>query len=266
MQGGMVESAQIAPEPDQGSLETWHKRCQNEIGLAGSRVPALVKAAKMRIMAKHSKTGKSTSEPGVSRDIPGFSPEAETAPSAELNLANHFLIAMPSMLDPVFGGTVVYLCEHNANGALGIIINKPTDMSMETLFERIDMTLEIQPQFPRPVMFGGPVQIERGFVLHSPLGDYSSMLQVTDEVMLTTSKDILEAVAAGNGPKKILVTLGCSGWSPGQLEEEITRNGWLTVPADNAILFDLPVEERFSAAMHLLGIDPSMLTGEAGHA
>lgn len=217
-------------------------------------------------MAKQSKTGKSSSEPGVSRDIPGFSTEHETPASAALNLANHFLIAMPSMLDPVFGGTVVYLCEHNANGALGIIINKPTDMSMETLFERIDMKLEIQPQFPRPVMFGGPVQIERGFVLHSPLGDYSSTMQVTDEVVLTTSKDILEAVAAGHGPKKLLVTLGCAGWSAGQLEEEIARNGWLTVPADNAILFDVPVEERFAAAMHLLGIDPSMLTGEAGHA
>lgn len=227
--------------------------------------PGHAKAAKMRIMAKQSKTGKSSSEPGVSRDIPGFPPEAEVSP-AELNLANHFLIAMPSMLDPVFGGTVVYLCEHNANGALGVIINKPTDMSMETLFERIDMTLEIQPQFSRPVMFGGPVQIERGFVLHSPLGDYSSMMQVTDEVVLTTSKDILEEVAAGHGPKKLLVTLGCAGWSAGQLEEEIVNNGWLTVPADNAILFDVPVVDRFSAAMHLLGIDPSMLMGEAGHA
>lgn len=232
------------------------------------KVPVIAKAAKMRIMAKHSKTGKSSSEPGVSRDIPGFSTEPETAAPAELNLANHFLIAMPSMLDPVFGGTVVYLCEHNANGALGIIINKPTDMTIDVLFERIDLPLENEPQGgnERPVMFGGPVQIERGFVLHSPLGEYSSMMQVSDEVALTTSKDILEAVATGDGPRKILVTLGCSGWSPGQLEEEITRNGWLTVAADSTILFDVPVEDRFTAAMHLLGIDPSMLTGEAGHA
>lgn len=198
------------------------------------------------------------------------SPETpEAAAPQELNLANHFLIAMPSMLDPVFGGTVVYLCEHNADGALGVIINKPTDITMDTLFDRIDLKLEIKADRFRgiqTVMFGGPVQVERGFVLHAPLSDFSSMMTVTDEVALTTSKDILEAVAAGEGPQRLLVSLGCAGWGAGQLEDEIVRNGWLTVPADPAIIFDLPIEQRFAAAIRLLGIDPMMLTGEAGHA
>ena len=187
-----------------------------------------------------------------------------------LDLSNHFLIAMPSMTDPVFGGTVIYLCEHNAEGALGLIINKPTDMTMQVLFERVDLKLEINPQRPtlpeHPVMFGGPVQLERGFVLHSPLETFSSMMRVTDQIALTTSKDVLEAVAGGGGPGQLLVTLGCSGWSAGQLEEEIIRNGWLTVRADPSIIFDLPAEQRFTAAIRLLGIDPNMLASEAGHA
>ncbi len=219
-------------------------------------------------MANQSKTCKSSSEPGVSEDIPDFSENSAKKLVPELNLANHFLIAMPSMLDPVFGGTVIYLCEHNANGALGVIINKPTDMTLDVLFEKIDLTLEIapQPMTARPVMFGGPVQVERGFVLHSPGGAYSSTMPVSNDIALTTSKDILEAAAAGTGPHKILVSLGCAGWGAGQLEEEIVRNGWLTVSADPAIVFDLPAEQRFVAAMKLLGIDPSMLAGEAGHA
>lgn len=188
----------------------------------------------------------------------------------ELQLADHFLIAMPSMLDPIFGGTVVYVCEHHEGGALGMIVNRPTDMTMDVLFERLDLELEISPHGAassgRPVMFGGPVQVERGFVLHAPQADYSSSLKVSDDVALTTSRDVLEAVAEGRGPERLLVTLGCAGWGAGQLEEEILRNGWLTVKADPGILFDTPIEERFSAAIHLLGINPTDLTGEAGHA
>jgi putative transcriptional regulator len=206
--------------------------------------------------------------PGSHSEKPGHAPEEEG--SLELNLSNHFLIAMPSMLDPVFGGSVVYLCEHNAGGALGVIINKPTDMSIDMLLDRIDLTLEIAangaPVDQKPVMFGGPVQVERGFVLHTPVVPFSSMMTVSDDIVLTTSKDVLEAVAHGNGPARILVSLGCSGWSAGQLEQEIAQNGWLTVRADPHIVFDLPIEERFDAAMRLLGIDPAMLTGEAGHA
>jgi len=224
----------------------------------------------MLIMVKPSKTRTFSSRPGATQDTPDFSASPGKSPSPQLNLADHFLIAMPSMLDPIFGGTVVYLCEHNDEGALGVIINKATDMTLDLLLDRIDLSMEIEagrvPVDKKPVMFGGPVQVERGFVLHSPHGPYSSMMKVNEDVALTTSKDVLEAVAVGTGPQRLLVSLGCSGWSAGQLEEEIVRNGWLTVRADPAIIFDLPIEERFAAAMKLLGIDPMMLAGEAGHA
>jgi len=206
---------------------------------------------------------------------PGMPPEAEQtlgkigpAPSG-LNLANHFLIAMPSIQDPIFGGTVVYVCEHNEKGVLGVVINKPTDMTMDVLFDRVD--LKLAPGLrtsvvEQPIMFGGPVQDDRGFVLHSPGGRYSSSLTVTDDVAFTTSIDVLEAVASGSGPARMLVSIGYAGWSPGQLEEELSRNGWLTVGADAKVLFDLPIEERYTAAIKLLGIDPLMLATEAGHA
>lgn len=197
-------------------------------------------------------------------------PHSETVADHTLNLSDHFLIAMPSMLDPMFGGTVVYLCEHNREGALGMIVNKPTDIMLDELLERIDLVPDAGADWTfigsRQVMFGGPVQAERGFVLHAIPGDFSSTLEVSGQVALTNSRDILEAVAKGKGPERLLVTLGCSSWSAGQLEQEITNNGWLTVRADPAIIFDLPVEQRFAAAMRLLGIDPMMLAGEAGHA
>lgn len=188
----------------------------------------------------------------------------------ELDLTNHFLIAMPSMIDPIFGGSVVYICEHNEQGALGVIVNKATDLSAEILFERLELKLEItagtQATGGRPVMFGGPVQIERGFILHTLPNEYSSTLKISDDVALTTSKDILEAVADGRSPEKMLIALGSAGWSPGQLEAEIARNGWLTVQADPGVIFDVPVPERLTAAMKLLGFDSAMLAGEAGHA
>ena len=187
----------------------------------------------------------------------------------DFNLADHFLIAMPSMQDPIFGGTVVYVCEHNDNGVLGVVINKPTDMTLQVLFERIDLKLSAALELPvvnEPIMFGGPVQDDRGFVLHTPGTPYSSSLKVTDDVAFTTSIDVLEAVAGGTGPQRMLVSIGYAGWSPGQLEDEIGRNGWLTVAADPAIMFDLPAEQRYVAAMKLLGIDPLMLAAEAGHA
>ncbi|MBB5367898.1 MULTISPECIES: YqgE/AlgH family protein [unclassified Janthinobacterium] len=198
----------------------------------------------------------------------GVSEPAATGAST-LNLANHFLIAMPAMQDPVFGGTVVYVCEHNENGVLGVVINKPTDMTMEVLFDRIDLKLAGGSEAPivnEPIMFGGPVQDDRGFVLHTPGARYSSSLTVTDEVAFTTSIDVLEAVAKGDGPERMLVSIGYSGWSPGQLEDEIGRNGWLTVGASADILFDFPIEDRYVAAIKLLGIDPLMLASEAGHA
>jgi putative transcriptional regulator len=221
-------------------------------------------------MAKQSKNRPLHSAPGTSQVNPDFSehPSAMTLP--ELNLANHFLIAMPSMLDPIFNGSVIYLCEHNPRGALGVVINKPIDMTMEVLFDRIDLKLDILPggtsTAGNQVMFGGPVQDDRGFVLHTPVGAFSSTLKVTDEIAFTTSRDVLEAVASGEEPHRLLVSVGYSGWSAGQLEEEIAKNGWLTVAADPAVMFDLPIEERYVAAIKLLGIDPMMLTAEAGHA
>jgi len=217
---------------------------------------------------KKSKIGKTLPVPGLLQDAGDPLEPVGASADGALNLANHFLIAMPSMQDPVFGGTVVYVCEHNENGVLGVVINKPTDMTMQTLFERIDLKVEsgLEGHDDEPVMFGGPVQDDRGFVLHTPGHHYSSSLTVTKDVAFTTSIDVLEAVANGDGPQQILVSIGYSGWSPGQLEDEIGRNGWLTVGADPRILFNLPIEERYTAAMRLLGIDPLMLTSEAGHA
>jgi putative transcriptional regulator len=187
-----------------------------------------------------------------------------------LNLTHHFLIAMPSVVDPIFGGSVIYMCEHNANGAMGLIINKPTDMTVSDLFDRIDLKLEnipdSHPMGKHLVMFGGPVQDDRGFVLHAPIGEFSSSLKVTPDIAFTTSRDVLEALAAGDGPERMILSIGYAGWGAGQLEQELLANGWLTVPADLGILFDLPSEERFVAAMKLLGIDPFLLTAEAGHA
>jgi len=218
---------------------------------------------------KKSKVSKSLPVPGLLSESRELKELMAPTTAPELNLANHFLIAMPSMQDPIFGGTVVYVCEHNENGVLGVVINKPTDMTMDTLFDRID--LEVSSAADRhmesePIMFGGPVQDDRGFVLHTPGARYSSSLTVSNDIAFTTSIDVLEAVARGKGPERMLVSIGYSGWSPGQLEDEISRNGWLTVGADPRILFDLPIEERYSAAMKLLGIDPLMLTSEAGHA
>jgi putative transcriptional regulator len=217
---------------------------------------------------KKSKVGKPLAMPGIPKEN-ALSLMPMDAAQPQLNLANHFLIAMPSMTDPVFGGTVVYICEHNEKGVLGVVINKPTDMTMDVLFDRIDLKVAEGLRASvegAPIMFGGPVQDDRGFVLHSPSGRYSSSLSVTDEVAFTTSIDVLEAVANGAGPQRMLVSIGYAGWSPGQLEEEIAKNGWLTVGADARVLFDLPIEQRYNAAIKLLGIDPLMLATEAGHA
>lgn len=182
------------------------------------------------------------------------------------NFTDHFLIAMPNMTDPNFAGALTYICDHNPDGALGVVVNRPIELSLEKLFEQIGITLEDERLKHLPAYFGGPVQVERGFVLHSPVGNWNSTLMVNDRIGLTTSKDILEASGHGDGPEQIIVALGYAGWGPGQLESEIKQNAWLTVPADPDLIFGLPPEERFVAAMQLLGIDPSMLSEEAGHA
>ena len=185
---------------------------------------------------------------------------------SSINLTHHFLIAMPSMADPYFAKSLTYVCEHNDQGALGVVINRPIDMTLQALFERLSLTLKHKDLSDAPIYFGGPVQTDRGFVLHEPAGNWQSTLRVGDAIGLTTSKDILEAVGRGEGPQKLLVTLGYAGWSAGQLEHELGQNAWLTVEAKDAIIFDLPAEERLPAAMELLGVDYARLADSAGHA
>ena len=192
------------------------------------------------------------------------------ASGSRIDLTNQFLIAMPGMADDTFAGTVVYLCEHNEKGALGLVINKPIDTKLKNLFEKVELSLDREELAELPVYFGGPVQTERGFVLHERLGcepsAYSSTMSVPGGLEMTTSRDVLEAMSNGAGPKRVLITLGYSGWEAGQLEDELGRNGWLTVDADPAIIFDTPIEKRYERAVSLLGIDPRMLSQEAGHA
>lgn len=173
---------------------------------------------------------------------------------------------MPSMADPYFAKSLTYVCEHNEQGALGVVVNRPIDMTLQALFERLSLKLAHKDLSDAPIYFGGPVQTDRGFVLHEPTGNWQSTLKVRDAIGLTTSKDILEAVGRGEGPQKLLVTLGYAGWSAGQLEHELTQNAWLTVEARDAIIFDLPAEERLPAAMELLGVDYARLADSAGHA
>lgn len=188
------------------------------------------------------------------------------------HLANQFLIAMPGMVDETFAGTVVYLCDHTANGAMGLVINRPTDIDLANVFDKIDLQLDIQPLAQKPVYFGGPVQTDRGFILHEQKDthDYSSSLRVPGGLAMTTSKDILEEVATGSGPERFLMTLGYAGWSAGQLEDEISRNGWLNIQAPTSemaqIIFETPNEDKYDKVLALLGIDASFLSSEAGHA
>jgi putative transcriptional regulator len=188
-----------------------------------------------------------------------------------INFTGHFLIAMPNLTDPYFAKSVTFICTHNQDGAMGVLINRPTDMTFETLFEKINLDLQNKTLADRPVLYGGPVQPERGFVLHQPTGDWDSSITISDKVALTTSKDILEAVAQGNGPEKLLLSLGYAGWGSGQLEQEVAQNAWLSVKPENLdtlnkILFETPHDQQLNAAMALLGFDPAMLSDVAGHA
>jgi len=188
------------------------------------------------------------------------------------HLANQLLIAMPGMVDDQFAGTVVYVCEHNPQGAMGLVVNRPTNLELKDLFDRIELKLEIAPLEKQPVYLGGPVQTERGFVLHPQADDirYSSSLTVPGGLAMTTSKDVLEAVSTGQGPEQFLMTLGYAGWSAGQLEDEISRNGWLNISTNlddiKKIIFETPYEQRYEKVMNIIGIDPSHLSGDVGHA
>ena len=200
-----------------------------------------------------------------------------TADSLSINLTHHFLIAMPSLEDETFAKSVVYVCEHSERGAMGLVINKPGELSMKELFEKVDLNLGRTDLIEIPVLQGGPVHTERGFVLHEPLAKadpngpeaentYASTLMIPGGLEMTTSKDVLEAMSNGSGPKRVLVTLGYASWGEGQLESEIGENSWLTVEADPAVIFDTPIEKRYEKALLLLGLQAWMLSSQAGHA
>ena len=195
--------------------------------------------------------------------------------SAPINLTNHFLIAMPGLEDSLFGKSVVYVCEHSARGALGLVINKPTDMNLPALFEKVELGLKRTDLTDSPVFQGGPVQTERGFVLHEPIyisadnqseALYASTMSIPGGLEMTTSKDVLEALASGNGPKKVLITLGYAAWGEGQLESELGENSWLTVDATREVIFDTPVADRYERALGLLGLQSWMISNQVGHA
>ncbi|MBV8660462.1 MAG: YqgE/AlgH family protein [Burkholderiales bacterium] len=183
-----------------------------------------------------------------------------------INLSRQFLIAMPAMADPIFAKSLVFVCDHNDQGAMGVIVNRPLGMDMQTLFQQVDIDLQRNDVAEQQVYFGGPVQTDRGFVLHQPLGNWQSTLAVEDDLGLTTSKDVLLAVGRGDGPDRMFVSLGYAGWQAGQLEGELAQNAWLTVAADIEVVFALPAEQRYEAALKLLGIDMAMLSDTAGHA
>jgi putative transcriptional regulator len=194
------------------------------------------------------------------------------ADSDAINLTNHFLIAMPSLSDELFGRSVIFMCEHSERGALGLVINKPSAILLPGLFEKIDLQMGREDLTMLPVFQGGPVQTERGFVLHEAIDTedgetvYASTLSIPGGLEMTTSKDVLEAMASGAGPRKVFVSLGYASWGEGQLESEITENSWLTVQADPKLIFDTPVAERYDRAMALLGLESWMLSPDAGHA
>jgi putative transcriptional regulator len=221
--------------------------------------------------------------------------------SPPINLTHHFLIAMPGLNDENFNRSVVYLCEHSDRGALGLVINKPSDLDMQALFKKVDLNLSRSDLIHLPVLQGGPVHTERGFVLHEPMraeestaadpldgaesasggdldhenktdsmdfaqGVYASTLAIPGGLEMTTSRDVLEALSNGAGPRKVLISLGYSAWGQGQLESEIAENSWLTVGADPQIIFDTPIEQRYERALSLLGLQAWMLSPDAGHA
>jgi putative transcriptional regulator len=195
--------------------------------------------------------------------------------SALTNLTNHFLIAMPGLQDPLFEHSVVYLCEHSQRGALGLVINKPSEIDLKGLFDKVELSLTRPDLQKTPVFYGGPVQTERGFVLHEatfaegakpehPV--YASTLVIPGGLEMTTSRDVLEAISTGSGPRKVLISLGYAAWGEGQLESELGENSWLTVQADARLIFETPVAERYEQALKLLGLESWMLSPDAGHA
>ncbi|MBG6074848.1 YqgE/AlgH family protein [Polaromonas sp. CG_9.11] len=193
-----------------------------------------------------------------------------TDPTPLINLTHHFLIAMPGLEDEGFSKSVIYMCEHSERGALGLIINKPSDINVQGLFDKVELPLRREDLTTMPVFQGGPVQTERGFVLHESMmpgneSVYASTMSIPGGLEMTTSKDVLEALSTGAGPRKVFVSLGYSAWGEGQLESELLDNSWLTVAADLGLIFDTPVEERYDKALKLLGLESWMISPVAGH-
>ncbi|EGA65250.1 YqgE/AlgH family protein [Vibrio brasiliensis] len=187
-----------------------------------------------------------------------------------MNLTNHFLVAMPGMKDPYFQRSVIYVCEHNEEGAMGLMINAPIDITIGKMLEKVDVE-PIHPKLltdslEKPVLNGGPVSEDRGFILHQPKDEYESSIKMTDRISVTTSRDILGVLGTEAEPNHYLVALGYSGWEPGQLEIELSENSWLTVEADPNVMFDTPINERWQKAVQMLGIDVSQLSSDIGHA
>ena len=197
-------------------------------------------------------------------------PNTQPKPQVIHNLVGQFLIAMPKQLGDAFERTVIYVCEHNAQGALGLVINRASDVTISDVLTKLavvdEMSIQYAAHSSEVVLMGGPVQTERGFVLHSPFHEYAATIKINDRLGLTSSRDILEDVARGEGPEHMLLALGYAGWGAGQLEEELARNAWLNVTADEHVLFETLPRERYAQAMRLLGFDAAMLSEQAGHA
>ena len=182
------------------------------------------------------------------------------------SLANHFLVAMPGLLDPNFSHAIIYICDHSSEGAMGLVINNPMEIPLSQIFEQFEISYSSKVG-EAPLMSGGPVQVARGFVLHRPVRrQWEATLPISSDISLTSSRDIIADIAGEQGPSDLLVTLGYAGWGPGQLEEELANNAWLTVPGDADIIFNVPCEQRANAAAAKIGIDLSLLSSNAGHA
>lgn len=184
----------------------------------------------------------------------------------QTSLAGHFIIAMPSLADSYFDQTVTFICEHDENGAFGIVINRETDISLQEVLSEINISSSNEINDQKKLFIGGPVQQDRGFILHKPDKKWKSTLIVNDGLSLTTSRDILEAIANGEGPKDNIIALGYAGWGPGQLDREFLENSWLSCPANDQIIFDTPIDKRWHAAADIIGIDISTISSDAGHA
>ncbi len=181
------------------------------------------------------------------------------------SLKDHFLIAMPSLEDPRFHQTVTYIIEHDEEGAMGMVINQPMDVDFDELFEHLEIETSDDFIGNKKIMSGGPVQVERGFIIHKPFGEWDSTMNINDHISVTTSKDILSAISKQQGPEDVEVVLGYAGWGEGQLDQEMLENSWLSVPADPDIIFHTPAELRWKAAANLIGVDISKLSANAGH-